>query len=532
MKKIILTIALVSFLTPQFVRAIPVEDVANTAQTTISAGANSVTSGATTASSISTTMLQIKEYILDNAAFMLAKAALRQLTTSIVTWINSGFQGNPGFVANPAEFFKEIGNQAIGDMIMDQGSLAFLCTPFSIDLRLQLAFKYSPFQKRISCTLTDVINNTTGALGNASINGFTAGDFAQGGWPAFVEMTTAPQNNLYGAYVQADFELSARMSSLEERKSNELNQGRGFLSWRKCTTDPDALAVEAELDDALSENPTYSGAEANSQYAQERDDNCDIYTPGSVIAGVIDANTTGPLQELHLADEINEIVGALFSQLVKKTLTAGLRGLSQGSATDPQSYVQKLQAENDQLYGGQLKAIKDNILLNIDKYIKKELDFKLIKSSTLKLHLDAKAKFDTAKSCFIGKQQTLQLTEAQVAYANERIGAIEGIIQNKISATTTEITGEIAASDASTALLQDVKQKTIAADTINKISDPSTRYATAVSSAHTDKDILDANRQKEQATLSIEAINNSADFYINSCNAFPTSVRVINPRVR
>lgn len=510
-----------SFALPQIALAtLPVADVANTVQNTVSATAN-------TTSAASTLSMQIKEYFLDNVAYMIAKMALRELTGSVVNWINSGFEGNPAFVSNPAEFFKDVGDQLLGEMIIGQENLAFLCSPFSIDLRLQLAFKYRPFQKRISCTLSDVISNVTGAVEGASINGFTAGDFSQGGWPAFVTMTTEPQNNLYGAYVQADFELSARIADMKKLKSDELNQGRGFLSWKKCTdiaAPGDANFVGPTQPGEGSSNLTSNTVGPEEANSFKRQQNCEVQTPGSVIAGVLDANAAGPLQELHLADEINEVVSALFSQMVKQILTTGLKSVSGSGPGDPDSYIKKMQDEQVQ-NNQQLQTIKTNVLRNIDDYIKKELDFKATKNKTLNSYLDVKNKYDIAKMCYITKQQIDNLSEEQIAYANQRIGLIEATIQNKLSASSTSLLGEVADADKNITDLRSIKERTNRATTVNEVVAPSQEYAILISYMHTDRDIVAAVAENDQVANTLDSLNRSGDVFINACNLFPGNIR-------
>ena len=179
-----------------------------------------------------------KELVLDGIAYSIAKLILRQLTSSVVEWINSGFKGNPAFVTNPAAFFGGLADETIGNLISKNGDLAFLCSPFSIDVRIAIALKYKSFRKKITCTLSDVIRNATNAAQGATINGFTAGDFSQGGWPAFASLSTEPQNNIYGAYLAADSEVSARIGNLQLMKRDELNQGKGFLSYTTCKPNP------------------------------------------------------------------------------------------------------------------------------------------------------------------------------------------------------------------------------------------------------------------------------------------------------
>ncbi|MEK7213555.1 MAG: hypothetical protein AAB637_00355, partial [Patescibacteria group bacterium] len=153
---------------------------------------NTITATNSTASSLKDYSMWIKEYVLDGLASGLAKMIIRTLTSSVVNWINSGFQGSPSFVQNPGAFFLDMADQITGDFLSQAGGpLVSLCSPFSIDIRIALAFKYHPnIQKRYTCTLGTIIKNSKNAVANASINGFTAGDFKQGGWPAFVSLTT------------------------------------------------------------------------------------------------------------------------------------------------------------------------------------------------------------------------------------------------------------------------------------------------------------------------------------------------------
>ncbi|NDE68391.1 hypothetical protein EB052_02170, partial [bacterium] len=191
----------------------------------------------------------LKSFTLDGLAYMIAKQFLRSITASVVNWINSGFKGNPSFLTDPAGFFADVGDQVTGAFIAQTGVLKNLCTPFSIDLRIALALKFSPYnQQRYACTLSTIITNTKNAVKNASINGFTAGDFRQGNWPAFVSLTTEPQNNIYGAYLQAESDISFQIGQRRDQKKEQLNQGRGFLSWESCTDSGSEEEYYAKLD--------------------------------------------------------------------------------------------------------------------------------------------------------------------------------------------------------------------------------------------------------------------------------------------
>ena len=130
--------------------------------------ANTVNS---TATSLSTYSLQFKEFVLDGLAVALTKQIIRQLTASIVNWINSGFEGSPSFISDPGSFFLDVADQVTGAFLAKVGGpLTQLCSPFSIDIRLALAFKYRPnIPKRYTCTLNTIIKNSGSAVAGASI---------------------------------------------------------------------------------------------------------------------------------------------------------------------------------------------------------------------------------------------------------------------------------------------------------------------------------------------------------------------------
>lgn len=49
----------------------------------------------------------------DGIAWALAKTLLAQITNSVLTWINTGFQGNPFFIGNSDSFFRNLTNDQI-----------------------------------------------------------------------------------------------------------------------------------------------------------------------------------------------------------------------------------------------------------------------------------------------------------------------------------------------------------------------------------------------------------------------------------
>lgn len=241
---------------------------------------------------------------MDSLLIMVSKKLISRIVDSTVKWINSGFDGNPAYVHNPSEYFSNIADGVAGEFI--QGSdLGFLCSPFQASIKLSLTTQYyepKPFQ----CTLTEVIGN---------IENFYD-DFSQGGWDAWFSMTQEPTNNPYGAYLKAKIELDSRLASAIGIKQEQLSWGKGFLSFEKCP--PNSVTI-TDPNSGGEKCTDTNGAPVNKT----------ITTPGTVIEGQL-SNVLGTgVRQLELADEFDELVGALVSQLLERTIfnsTSGLRG--------------------------------------------------------------------------------------------------------------------------------------------------------------------------------------------------------------
>src|SRR4051812_41899594 len=87
--------------------------------------------------------LRAKAFSLDRLASCAAKELLHQMTVATINWINSGFNGSPAFLTNPEGFFLDAADQFTGSFLSDNGPLQNLCSPWSVDIRLALAFGQS-----------------------------------------------------------------------------------------------------------------------------------------------------------------------------------------------------------------------------------------------------------------------------------------------------------------------------------------------------------------------------------------------------
>ena len=254
-----------------------------------------------------------KEFALDTIAYILGDIALEVITQDIVAWINSGFQGSPAFVQDPGQFFRNVGDYAAGAVFQELGA-GFLCSPFSLDLRYVIELGYyqtspgSSLEDKYTCTLGDIEDNVDDFFD----------DFREGDFDDFIQIAAEPGNNPYALAVGVRREIDARINEQQIEQDRLLDYGAGFLSFREC------LEVE---------DP--NTGEVRQQQGQE----CDgpVQTPGSIVEGQLGDSLSIGRHRLSVSDEINEIVGALLTQVVRQALggAGGLLGTTSSSPGNP-----------------------------------------------------------------------------------------------------------------------------------------------------------------------------------------------------
>ncbi len=247
----------------------------------------------------------MKEYGLDSVAYMVAKTVTRKLTQKTINWINSGFKGNPGYITDPEQFFLNVGDD-LASQFLSQAGVNKLCSPFKAEVRLALAKNYINDNNNYSCTLSILQNN---------YDAFTQ-DFSQGGWQGWFEITQNQQNNPYGAYLAAKSSLSMQVGNQIDSKQKEIDLGTGFLNYKRC---PRGAII---IVDPVTLVPGCSVKE-------------ETVTPGTVIQDQIKETLGTKWGELVSADEFNEIITALVSQLIEQVAgsASGLMGASERVTT-------------------------------------------------------------------------------------------------------------------------------------------------------------------------------------------------------
>lgn len=250
---------------------------------------------------------------LDNIAWMLARFILHAFSQGIISWIRTGQDpffggGTQGslFITNVNEFLFDAADQAAAGFLatyLGPETYNSLCTPFRLQVGLALGKGYGrgydSFRSQARCTVTDIVANVEDFYQN----------FENGGWAAWFR-TASYENNPWGLLT-----LSLETSLTHQRLGvsanlNDTLAGLGFPGLRVCTEG-------VYIDGGTVQNPDPKDPNVVS---------CSKYetrTPGRAIVDDLGGAYKSELDKLGAADEVNEILAALFSELLSWLISGG-----------------------------------------------------------------------------------------------------------------------------------------------------------------------------------------------------------------
>ena len=495
----------------------------------------------------------LKSFSLDWLATTLAKQILHQMTLSIINWINSGFKGSPAFLTNPAGFFVDVGDQVTGEFLSTRGALSRLCSPFSLDIRLALALDQTvSASQRYTCTLGKIVDNARG-----TIEGFTGGDFSQGGWPAFMSLSLETQNNMYGSYLQAHSDLLTLINSKKNTINQDLDRGHGFLSWEQCKdVSPDEVfettdflgADASNLDAAYTQKKGRLDTGNGTSYTSKVDANgnlqyqdCHTETPGSVIAGSLQKSIDSPIVEGELADDINGILNALVSQMISQMLSGGLAALSGGGSGSRTSYTRQVLDEIDAENARNTANNSAQLATTFDSAIESLNNYKSIVEQEVGLLTTSKNQYAAARACFVTKSTSDQYNVFTENRADHYVNQIDQIVSTKLQPLLNQYTIKLSSTTEQITRLTSLKNQSSASSTIQGYQFNAAReqipiYQTAVTnsvSAQTTASKATTDAQAELKTVQQKAqiFSGNATQFSQACERFPTPSYIQTPNI-
>lgn len=326
-----------------------------------------------------------KDCLLNAIVILLRETLIRKMTSSIVNWINSGFEGSPSFVTNMDQFLLDTADEAFGNYIYNNSNFAHLCSPFQYDIRFALALQYSTTRYRPQCTLSQIVDNVENAIDNLSV---------EWDWDVYETITTDPSGNIFTSFIAEQKNVSRSIESELQNKRDDVQRGNGFLSFEKCEE------VSSKKNSYVVSGFTPDGF--TSSVDGELD--CEIVTPGAVIGDTLTRQIGLDGERLALADEINEIIGALIGQLAQQAFggSGGIRGLSQRQGSS-QSFLS--QYSNDAQQATQ--EFGNSVSSDIGTSTQGRSDSIIsVQNENLETLLSAETQIEKALACYAQKYDT------------------------------------------------------------------------------------------------------------------------------
>lgn len=289
-----------------------------------------------------------KEYGLDGIAWQLSNAALESMLVSTTQWVNSGFEGNPTFITNFEDYMLFVGDQVAGKFLQDIG-LGALCTPFKFQIQYALEVWYTRSQQSYlgTCSLSQVVGNIETFLD----------DPTRGGWEGWYQFAVSGQSDPYSQFIQVRTSLQENLTNKKDAETDKAVGNNFFLGKERC-------------EDVETAN---GGTERK----------CETITPGVTASEALSSALDIPKEKLTVADEIDELIGTLFTQLTAQVFSGGsggLRGLSTpvgGGPPGSRSYLEQITQDRSTI------GYNNNSARLFDSYIQTEETHRTLQQSVV-----------------------------------------------------------------------------------------------------------------------------------------------------
>jgi hypothetical protein len=261
---------------------------------------NTLTNSLTQLVADATESLNLKELTLDGIAWNLGKELIQQIQADVLDWANSGFDGEPAFVTNYEEFFTNIADETVAGLIYGS-EFDLICAHVDISVRTAIARHYNNVVGRGDGGPTDPGTGERQCLFEVSVEGeveaFLEGDFSQGSWDGWFELTIGSEADPVKAYLNEQFATYNRVADAQRLGELEIIAGGGFRSQKICTPVEDPLGKVKER--------------------------CEIVMPGSVARDTVSFQVSEvPTLSLLEVDEFNELLSGFMSNLTNQALSS------------------------------------------------------------------------------------------------------------------------------------------------------------------------------------------------------------------
>ncbi|MBI2023251.1 hypothetical protein HYT01_01660 [Candidatus Giovannonibacteria bacterium] len=236
---------------------------------------------------------QVTSLSYDEIAWNISKYVLHLFSQQIIQWVRTGnIGGTPLFVTDWDQFLLGAADKASG-LFLNELGITNLCEPFGTQIKQVISggpagrpSQRAPYSQRAACTVTGVANNVQGL--------FTDFAGAGGGWEKWGEVVSDLQNNPFGQYLIGMEEKQEREMRAVQANNTEAKSANGFLATRVCS---------------LIQTGGVSTGEK-----------CTLQTPGKAVEETLAKVLGSEIEQLNLADELDEILAVVLQKLLSSVL--------------------------------------------------------------------------------------------------------------------------------------------------------------------------------------------------------------------
>ncbi len=281
-----------------------------------------IISGQTSKETVETvrqTLIEVGKQILRS----IAKRVLARLTRDTVNWINGGFDGKPLFLQDPQGFFVDLRNQEIKNLVNTIGYDP-INYPFGRDIAIGIIQgTKNYFAQNAKYSLDQVIGGDQNRVEFQT-------NFSLGGWGAYTALAQ-PNNNRFGSQLLAkryETKITAGLNvDAGALLKAELDQGKGFLSPKKCADPTDYDPEPFTWDGGNGTSEDYNDAYAQYQASNAVCRRWEVTTPGGLVSDQISLALGSKYRQSELGQAMGNSLSAIFDALLNKLVDDGLSAL-------------------------------------------------------------------------------------------------------------------------------------------------------------------------------------------------------------
>ncbi len=447
------------------------------------------------------------EQFMNCLARTIARAAVQQITASVVNWINSGFNGSPSFVTNYQQFFNNVADQAAGEFIKTATNWAPFCTPFRTQIQIALANSYARRNTAPMCSLSTLLSGT-------GINLFGKTSSNTNGWANLVSFTTNPSNNPYGAYLSAQVQLQGVLAQASKNANQNISPG-GFLNFQQAYDCQASVPSQGQTNGSNGQT-VQNGQLLGQQFGSQCPSNCKckVVTPGETISTSLSKTLSvsqDTLTQAGISGSFDAIIGALISQLMTRALQGGVSNLSGQNGYASYYLTPDQQAAQNQ---GQ------TLLTNLQGLVVLAQQYGQTEQGSIQDIQNAQSQLNGLANCWQSAASSTDDVQKQNMAGSNGQSALTTL--HSFDAQVDSLNAQITRSNTAIATLQDLQTKALSVASTADVTAIQTALdaANAQGALVSQADVTQAQQDRASLQVRLASISQSTSLQQNQCYAF------------